>query len=214
MNSISARYAPHIAVMLAVVLIPVVIHDYVGWRRDDCANPGVLIPDSYAERQPEKRQSFMKSAFAADQWREGRVHGDRGETPLSYSIIRSWNAKRVYYRPAHRIAPARKPSGEHLKWVEHKGERIPIHVGDFGKRTLGGVRSLSVYALLYDSQPVANPYWTQLLAAPSMLIRGSQPMTLLIVSGHVPTAEYDRSEERGIHWILNSLDTYWAVCSP
>ena len=93
---LSHRYVPHLVAILAIALVPIAAHSYLDVRSDECADPLRLAPSSERRLGEESRNLFMQKRFQAVQWKEGRVPG---QPPLAYTIIRSYDAKRVYYLP-------------------------------------------------------------------------------------------------------------------
>lgn len=175
---ISARFAAPVAALLALALIPTVIHSYVGATiadgRTAAAIPEALggVPSAPTARRP----GWAKERFDTDDWIE-RVHRIAGQD-VTLFVARSYDAKRLYHHPelallrdtesasAGTIRPAARPD-------------VPLHVLTTSR---DGHRGLAVYALLYDGRFVDNPVLFQLRTATELLISGRKPMTLVFAS--------------------------------
>ena len=102
MTPLSPRYVPALLVVLTLTLVPVVVHSYLRVQIDECSEADWLTgPD---ENSDAERVSFMRSTFRAFAWREGEL-GNNVRTV----ILRSYDAKRLYYRPEYRLMRGSNP---------------------------------------------------------------------------------------------------------
>lgn len=208
---LSQRYLPHLIALLVLALIPVTLHTYAEVRGDECADPLVLVSSSSIVANT-RRNKAMSHRFSGAQFREGRLPGRDGEPPLSIAVIRGYDAKKLYYRISNRVHDA-APDRVELEWLE--GEpRLPIRRASFKPDPIRSTVLESAYLLIYDGEPVENPYRNQLLAAPRRLFTGNRPMTAFFVSATVPAASLEAIRRRQDEWLRESWERYRAVCFP
>ena len=208
---LSPRYVPHVIALLALAVIPVALHSYAEVRSDECAEPQVLISES-SVLGAAGRRGFMSHSFAASQFREGRVHGESGAPPLSFVIVRSYDAKRLYYRLARRLTQS-TPASVELDWLDGDPS-LPIRRVVFASKASSSVGVESAYLLVYDGEPVANAYWNQLRAAPKRLLTGNRPMTAFYVTASMPRGQEEAIRQRLDDWLRASWERYRTICFP
>ncbi len=214
MTTLAQRYAPHITVLVGLALLPVVVHSYAQRRTDDCANPFVLVASARASDASETRRHFMQERMGAYQWREGQVIPPDGGPRLSYAIVRSYDPKRVYYRPERNLVGKQEPERIVLDTIDVDGEQVPIRVVEYARQRRTHLQSLAAYLLVYDGEPVTNPYTAQILAAPGLMVAGSRPMTLFFVWGQALTDELPGAQAAAREWLITSWRTYQSACNP
>ena len=206
---LSRRYAPHMAGLIILAMIPVTVHSYLDVRQDDCADPLRLAPASHRGGTSEERDTYLRKRFRAFQWREGSV---RGNPPLSYGIIRSYDAPRIYYKLDYNYL--REDADK--AWMEELqvgNARIPVHRLRYDPLPGSSAATVAAYMLIYDGEAVENAYWNQLLAAPRRLLTGRLPMTAYFIHGVVPVSQIETTEARQAEWLRSSWQSYRAICS-
>jgi hypothetical protein len=199
------------ALISTLALLPVAVNTYAGSRADDCAHPEALASD----REPldEWREKMVLRALSSFAWREGTIEGGPGEPELHYSILRSYDPKRLYYRPDYSMIRRLMPRSRELEWVELDGVRLPVHVPIYpwsGRQ--GALRHYGAYILIYGGEPVAHPIANQLLAAPRQMFVGSQPMTLMFVWARARPAAGEATEARLRSWLFEGWQRYQQIC--
>lgn len=209
MTGLSRRYAPHLVALCAVALAAVVVHSWVGVGRDDCARPEAFLrTDGDADA---RRQRFMRDAFEAFAWREGRIESKQQRASLSWSIVRSFQPRRLYYQPEMALY-ALRPMRRSLEWLERDGERLPLHRAWYRADPATGATFVVAYLLIYRGQPVANGVRAQLGSAPALLVSGAAPMTLLIVGGTASGGEVAETEALAQDWLSANWRSYRFAC--
>ncbi len=68
------------------------------------------------------------------------------------------------------------------------------------------------YLLVYEDEPVSNPYVAQLKHAPLQMLRGSRPMTLFFVFGRSEPATLARAEQLAHAWLWGAWERYRSQC--
>ena len=188
---ISSRFAPGMAALAILAAIPVVLHRYVGLEVDDCARSAELLPRSRDASGVTDREATLAQRFRATRWSEGEISGP---TPLRFTHLATYDARRAYYRPENALIEAQDPVSRELEWDEGEAGRLPIHRPLYVSPFESGTRILAGYVLLYGGRPIANPYTAQLRWAPLQLVTGRRPLTLLFVHGRVDREDYPEAE--------------------
>ncbi len=209
---LSRRFIPQLAALAVLALLPVLLHSYLGHRRDECADPFRLVPSSNVGAKAE-RDAYMKAHLSAFQWREGKVKGGDGAPTLDYSIVRSYEAKKLYYLIERRLLKV-EPDEEKRVSASVDGVTLPIRTLRFDPKPGSRTGRLAAYLLVYDGEPVDDPYRIQLLSAPSNLVLGALPMTAFFVIATLEVDEAERVRARQIEWLEQSWRNYRSICFP
>ncbi len=167
-----------------------------------------------AESAPtEKREAFMVSRFGAHQWQEGKLRPTLDVPPQSWTIIRSHDAKNLYYRVAHRLLDE-SPQSIELEWIQAGNEELPIRRARFRRTPSSPLAIIAAYLLVYDGEPVANPYLNQLVAAPLRVFTGSRPMTVFLIAANVQEKQTQRTDQVQAEWLVDAWKRYRRICRP
>jgi hypothetical protein len=175
---ISARFAAPVAAMLALALVPTVIHSYRGARVDDGLEAATIAEtlEGMTSSPTARKAGWVRNNFATDDWieRTYRVH----TIDVSLFVARSYDPKRLYHHPELAILRGTQttPAG-----VVRSAARpdVPLHVVETAR---GGRRGVAVYALMYEGSFIDNPLLFQLRTSVQLLVSGRRPMTLLMSS--------------------------------
>lgn len=167
----SARYLPAVAVLLVLALVPTVIHGYLGATVAD-GRSAAAIPLELASRdgRPTGRPaSVVRDTFGATDFVERQYGPD-----LLLFVARSYDAKRLYHHPE--LAVAYGDAYDRARIVQRPDRPdVPIHVLE------GHQDRLSVYALHYQDEFIADPIRFQLRNALTLLARPRALTTLFFV---------------------------------
>jgi len=208
MTRLSLRYLYPLSACLLLALIPVVVYSYLNVRIDDCKAARVFVPQSMpASDSSRKRDAWMRKQFEASQWHEGSFVKD-GQR-FDFSILRSYDAKRLYHRPENYFVDRAFVRERGIEWVATDSGAVPIHRVYYDDPSAA---VLLAYLLVYRSSPVANPYWAQLRAAPVELFSGRTPMTLFLIQARGTSGSLPVMENVGREWLLSSLGNYRSAC--
>lgn len=207
MVRLSDRYSPHVVVLLLLSLCPVVIHSYGGLSADDCQIDR-LLAQAGPPMENSGRHVWMMQNFSADKWQEGSVALGSRSASLKTAIIVSHDPKKVYHHPENRLI---RGSVERrvTEWMQGNGEQIPIHLVYYDASSPA---LFAAYLLVYDSQPVANPYLAPFAAFGAQLVRGRLPMTLFFVSATGPPTEADALRRATEQWLIDAWRQYRVSC--
>lgn len=210
MIALSRKHSLPMLVLLALTLLPVVVHSYFGFRTDDCAHPDVILGGCYAASADDgRRAAWMKETLDAESWCEGTIPTDLPGVNLDVRIVRSYDPKKLYHNPELAFMRGYSVKSKGIDLMEAGLEKIPIHRLHFDPDR-GSV--FGAYLMVYNSKPVANPYTSQVLSFLPQLLSGSRPMTLYFVSGAAAPGALEPIKRAGIQWLVQSWQRYGEAC--
>jgi hypothetical protein len=173
---ISPRFAAPVTALLAVALVPTVIHSYRGARVDDGLR-AIVIAETLGDMRSEpsgRREEWVRKNFATSDWIERTYRN--GSAEVSLFVARSYDSKRLYHHPELAILRGfqTRPSG-----IARAAARpdIPLHVIETERNEKRGI---GVFALLYDGRFIDNPLLFQLRTSVELLAGGRKPLTLFM----------------------------------
>jgi hypothetical protein len=169
---ISARYAPGVAVLLALALIPTVRNTYVDAHVKDgrsVAAIPMMIGGELGASTP-RGAGWAKDALAADDAIERRYGPD-----ITLFAARSFDAKRLYHHPELVVAYGRDYSSASVEPASARPE-VAIH-------RLSGENAWGMYALAYEDRFIADPVRFEMRRVLTSLVQPREPMTLFFVYG-------------------------------
>jgi exosortase len=206
---LSARFAPAAAALCALALVPVGVHAYAQRRGDDCAAGDLLAPAVTGDGE---RAAFMATRFDTDRFREGKLAPTRGAPEMSFTVIRSWNPKNLYYRGTRRLWEDVEGGADRIEWIESDDGALPIVRSSVERDARTAPSTVIAALLVYDGRPVASGWRAQLEDAPRQLLGGAQPMTMFAVRADVRPDNRSAAEARAHAFLLESWRNYRALC--
>jgi hypothetical protein len=172
MTTISRRYLGGLALLLALALVPTVLHTYIGFTTSDGKTsrtvPVRLKGDLWTDTG--RNADWVHDNFASDDFIERRFER------VTLFVARSYDPKSLYHHPELGLAYGRTFDPVVVSTVPSAAGPIPLHV-------LKGEDQLAVYALLYDGRFIADPVRFQLANAFAMLVSPRRQMTLFFAHG-------------------------------
>jgi len=172
----SQRYALPVIILLAVALIPTVIHNYMEAKTKDglitSAIPATIA--GFTSTQTKRLPNWGETTFDSNDWVE-RQYTDSTGKAVRLFVARSYDPKQLYHHPELAIVYGvdLKDAGK----VQVDGaRRIPVHL--LRGRTSNG---LAAYSLLYDGEFVENPITFQIRTSWQAIFRPRKQMTLFFV---------------------------------
>jgi hypothetical protein len=209
MTRLSLRYVLPLSACLLLALIPVVVHSYIQVQIDDCKAPSAFVAESaQAEHSGGSRDAWMRERFQSFQWDEGSFFRDG--LRFDFSIVRSYDAKRLYHRPETSLVQHAIVNSRGIEWVRADSGALPIHRAYYGDTDPA---TMVAYLLVYRSSPVASPYWPHLRAASVQLFTGRRPMTLFLIQARGSPRSLREMEKVGREWLLTSWEKYRSACT-
>ena len=209
---VSFRYARPLGLLLALAAVPAIAHSVIGVTTETCADPETLIAGFAASEPIAARAEFLRSAMHASAIAEGSVNQDGETVALEYLVRRSWDPKRLYHRPEQRLLKGAITKGTNWEWLEAGDGKLPIQSVEYDELLIEHHKPAAAYLLVYDGEPVSNPYWAQIRSSLRQLLQGRQPMTLYFVygtGGRDPAA----TEARMRSWLVDAWRRHRSVCA-
>jgi hypothetical protein len=175
---ISPRFAAPVAALLALALVPTVIHSYREIRTDDGLRAEALAGrlDGMTSSPTGRRADWVKRNFATTDFVERTYR--KGAIEVSLFVARSYDPKRLYHHPELAILRGLQTRPAGVTRTTARPE-IPLHVLETERDSRQGV---AVYALLYDDRFIDNPLLFQLRTSFELLVGGRKPLTLFMAS--------------------------------
>ena len=174
----SARYGAAAAAILAVALVPTVIHTYWDEKADDGLTTRAvpLLLDRMSSTPTARKAAWVRNNFASDDWTE-RVYQAGGKS-VTLFVGRSYDAKRLYHHPELALLRGTETIPAGVARATARPE-IPLHLV---RTERSGRKGVAVYALLYDGRFVDSPIAFQLRTSAELLVSRRKPMTLFLAS--------------------------------
>ena len=176
---ISLRYVPMMCVLLALALIPTVIHSYAGGKATDGRSTTAiseLFVSGYRSAPTNRNATWGKRRFDSDDWIEREYRAIQGRGTVRLTVVRSFDAKRVYHHPELAVSDTTNFVDDTVRRFKDRPD-IPVHVLTPGPEVSTG----GMYVLQYEDRFVDDPVWFQIRTAGELLFRRRQPMTLFFV---------------------------------
>jgi hypothetical protein len=171
----SARYAPALCLLLAIALVPTVIHSYVGARMSDGrevrAIPVTL--DGRAGSPTPRNAGWGQSHFESGDWFERSYPAGAGEVVLT--AVRSYDLKRLYHHPELDIAYG-------TAFITHDVKRVGAASVPVNVMWTVDKRTVAVSVLRYEDEFVEHPYRLQMRTAIELMVSPRKPMTLFFAT--------------------------------
>lgn len=200
---ISPRYSLWIAVLLAVALVPTLIHSYSNSAADDGRRTSMIptVLEGLPSVASDRPEGWGQRRFESEDWLERHYVGERG-AKVTLTVVRTYDAKSVYHHPELAVSYHRASfTGER---VEHSKARpeIPVHV----LQPNAGSRAIGMYVLHYEDRFIDNPLTFQIRSAGELLFSRRQPMTLFFVLDDAPASNVERMESSAAKVLFAAID--------
>ena len=163
---IAPRFATAVCVLLALALIPTIIHSYAGVVVEDGRRASAL-PETLAgfkSRPSDRSATWGQRRFESHEWIVRVYATPAGDVQLT--VIRSDALKGWVHQPELAVAYGTSFERARLEALPERPD-IPVHVLQTGLDSGAG----AFYALHYDERFVSDPIWFQIRAAGEMLFR-------------------------------------------
>ena len=173
---ISSRFLVPVSLLLALALVPTVLHYYVAITSDDGLTVQAINISLESGRvgSTARRAKWVEDTFASTDWLENTYADADGGKVLLF-VARSYDLKRLYHHPEIGIVRGVDLERERVIKIASMPD-IPIHF--LRERSGAGV---AAYVLLYDGEFIDNPITMQLKTSLEMMFRARKPLTLFFV---------------------------------
>lgn len=200
---ISTRYLPIACALVAMSLVPTVIHSYLDTRVSDGLTTAA-IPASlsgYDGRPSGRNASWGRRRFESEDWIE-RIYRS-GTDEVKLTVVRSYDVKSLYHHPE--LAVAYGPSylrTEVKRFVDRPEIPVRVLYGDTG--------TTAMYTLHYDGRFVEDPLTFQLRTAGELLFSGRKAMTLFFLTIDNVPADSEIDTLPAIKLLFSAIDRFIA----
>lgn len=200
----SPRFARALCLVLAVPLVPTVIHTYAGLeatdgRRVEAAGQPVAGFDVTTTR---RGPSWGSQNFKTDDWLERRYRST--DDDIVVTVVRSYDAKTLYHHPELACAYGTPFDQYTVERFPPRGE-LPVHVLRASRS-----RAAAFYALHYDEGFVEHPLRFQLQQAGTLLFSARHPMTLFFVHDPNIGAATELGAVKAVSLLYDVIDRFIA----
>jgi len=196
---ISARYSLPVILLMALTLVPTVIHSYMQAREDDgrrtesiSTTLAGMSSRPYTRHSPE----WVKGMFDSEDWIE-RIYKNTNGDKVRLFVARSYNHKRLYHHPELGLSHGSDLIALGIVTMPGKPE-VPVHLLT-GNSGMGMV----AYVLLYDDRLIHDPLQHQLGESLNLLVNPRRAMTMFYVDVSTQQAGDDFTLTAGAR-ILNA----------
>ena len=123
---IAHRYVPIVCVLLAVALVPTLIHSYSDNVLADGRRAAALstVLAGYTSSPSDRNATWGQRRFGSDDWVER--HYTRGADTVRLTVVRSYDPKSLYHHPELAITYGEQFAGEEITHLPNRPE-MPIH---------------------------------------------------------------------------------------
>jgi hypothetical protein len=193
----STRYLPVVAVLLAVALVPTVVHTYAGVTASDGKSSGLVAMrlDGVDGIATNRSPGWVADNFGTTDFIERRYGTD-----VTLFVARGYDPKRLYHHPELGLAWGHSFDSASVLKVQSASVDIPLH-------TLSGDSDFAAYALLYDDKFIENPMSFQIENAVQALFRPQRPMTLFFARGR---ATSDPLRSPVVRILVSAIESFHA----
>lgn len=174
---ISTKYLSAIAGLVAIALVPTVIHSYVRLTASDGRVTSAVASNlnGVVGTDTKRSPTWVQENFGADDFIERRY----SDTTLF--VARSYDLKSLYHHPELGAAYGRS-------YDTHRVQQVSTPDGPVAMHVLTGTGGVACYVLLYDRQYVEDPLLFHAKQALVMLFSPRRPMTLFFARGGTRSA--------------------------
>lgn len=199
---ISSRYAPAVCVLVALALVPTIIHSYTHTvSKDGLTTAAIpLSLEGAPSTQTEHDAAWGQRRFDSFDWIERRYRLGDGDVLLT--VLRSYDLKKLYHHPELDVAYG---TGFLRYEVKRPGSRqdLPLHVlSDLDRQ------ATAVYALHYGAGFIEDPIAFQVRAAGELLFSPRQAMTLLFARDLKPSQAKALEQYPSTRVLLSAIDSF------
>jgi hypothetical protein len=185
------RHLPAVCLLFALALIPTVIHSYSGALAVDGREAGKIAPvlAGYHGTPTARNERWGERQFESHDWIDRRYVS--GSSEIGLTVIRSYDAKRLYHHPELAIVRGSPFQGVETRFFSVRPD-VPVNV----LIPAPGASARAAYVLHYGERFVEKPILFQLRVAGKLLVSRRQPMTLLFASTTraLPPADVETSD--------------------
>jgi hypothetical protein len=202
---IATRFAPATLVLLAVALLPTVIHSYVGLTGADALQVAAIQPTLAGMTSVTTKRSvdWGQRRLASQQWFE-RAYSSGSDTVV-LTVAKSYDHKTLYHHPELAISYHYANYDRYEVKTFPGAPDMPVHV-----LSNGGNGPIGLYVLHYDGRFVADPIRFQLRTALEQLVEPRKPMTIIYARDDASKAVRDLPNTAAARVLMTAVQQFTA----
>ncbi|MCP3871049.1 MAG: exosortase-associated EpsI family protein [Gammaproteobacteria bacterium] len=174
---VSSRYVFPVAIILALALVPTVIHSYLDSRHIDGFSTQKLpvALGQFSSKKSNRDSGWGQEVFDSQDWIE-RIYDEGNGRLVRLFVARSYDHKRLYHHPELALSYGMTMTSQGIVQLPgNESVSANLLVDERG-------RSVIMYSLLYDNELVEDPISHQIKDSMNLLTGARKPMTLFYVS--------------------------------
>jgi hypothetical protein len=202
---ISTKYLPAACVLVAIALVPTLIHSY-GTSDHDDGRSTASVPtalNGYISMPSDRNATWGQRRFDSTDWVERNYRHPALRDEVRLTIVRTFDAKSVYHHPELAVAYGTSFVGEDTQ-LARSHPHVPLHVLKPDVTTSGR----ALYALHYDDRFIADPIPFQIRMAGELLFSRRKPVTLFFVLDEQADAAQPIDEWPASNLLLAAVDAF------
>ena len=203
---ISARYVLPVALVLALAMVPTVIHSYLGLQTDDGLSSRTINEELfvYASEPTKRKDKWVEDMFAGHDWVE-RIYRNREGKEFRLFVARSYDHKKLYHHPelalSHGVGFGKS---EIVNLAGREGAPVFVLRGESGP-------GVAMYALHYDGEYVGDPIFHQIRNSLSLLFSERKPITLFYISGNSAAPNEDLENSDMGQLLISAVESFYSA---
>jgi len=176
-NMISTRYSTPVAILLALALIPTIIHTYINNADIDGKSVDNIstILGNFISTPSKRNAQWGKSVFNSEDWFE-RIYQNKENEKVRLFIARSFDLKALYHHPELALSYAQNLNNKTISTLSKKPE-IPVHILKNDDSSI-----IVAYVLMHNDTFIQDPIKYQLSESFRLLVSQKKPMILFYTS--------------------------------
>jgi hypothetical protein len=210
---LARRYSFAALLLFAIAALPIWLDRTMRVSSDPCSSPEEIrrlgaygeIGADYAVREIGDRGTSGHIL-----WVDGRLRRNVRGVPLRFRVVRSANPS-IFYGDLHEFffVPLLPEDSREIRALNAGSDVLPVHQrNDFSNRPA----RLTRYLFAVGVEPVTHPLSGGLSRALDQLARGTQPVTLFLISGVAMNASRHDVEAQAESWLAAVWSDYRRVC--
>jgi hypothetical protein len=206
---ISTRYAVPAAFILALAMIPTLIHSYLGLTQDDGATVKTINPalDNFTSSLSKRNADYGEETFGSYNWIERIYKNEEGKS-IRLFIAKGYDHKRLYHHPELALSYAKGlNSNGQIPLASHPEIAVNLLKNDTKP-------NMAAYALFYDGKFIDNPISHQVLDSLNLLISARKPMVLFYISDDSPPKNTSFNETTAALLLTKAIASYQSQLVP
>lgn len=198
---ISTRYAPAVAVLAALALVPTILHAYIGYSVSDHATSRQVARqlDGIDGADTSRDTAWVQQYFNTTDFIERRYGSS-----VTLFVARGSDPKALYHHPELGLAYGQTYTSTEVVEAPSNSGPVVLHV-------LKGADGFACYALLYGDQFVESPLRFEVRRALGLLFGPRREMTLFFAHGPAAT---DVLRSPVTRTVLAAVDSFRGPVTP